>query len=173
MIIVVSTRVRHGPNLSQSNPIYCHYYFSKIHFNIILLSTPRSPKWSSPFKFCDSYFYALYFFMYVVYMRKYCGDENLDLEILTDLHVLSNAEQEQVFFMPSLCMYVCMYVCQPCQRLDSTPRSYLVIGFEVLIPVVLKRSIFWNITPCSPLKVNRCFGGTCLLHLQGRRLNEA
>jgi hypothetical protein len=34
-------------------------------------------------------------------------------------------------------------------------------GFEVLTEVVMKNSIFWNITPCSLLKVNRNFGGTC------------
>jgi hypothetical protein len=27
--------------------------------------------------------------------------------------------------------------------------------------------LFWDITLCSPLKVIRCFGGTCPLHLQG------
>jgi hypothetical protein len=37
----------------------------------------------------------------------------------------------------------------------------------------LKRSVFWNITPCSLLKVNRRFGGTCRLHLQGRRISQA
>jgi hypothetical protein len=26
---------------------------------------------------------------------------------------------------------------------------------------------------CSPLKVNRCFGETCLLHLQGWRISQA
>jgi hypothetical protein len=26
--------------------------------------------------------------------------------------------------------------------------------------------------PCSPLKVNRCFGGTCRLHFQGRRMSK-
>lgn len=26
--------------------------------------------------------------------------------------------------------------------------------------------IFWNITSCSPLKVNQHFGGTCYLHIQ-------
>jgi hypothetical protein len=30
--------------------------------------------------------------------------------------------------------------------------------------------VFWYITPCSPLKINRRFGGTCRLHLQGRRI---
>jgi hypothetical protein len=41
------------------------------------------------------------------------------------------------------------------------------VGFEVLTPVVMKSSIFWDIKPCSPLKVNRRFGGTYRLHLQG------
>jgi hypothetical protein len=31
-------------------------------------------------------------------------------------------------------------------------------GFEVLIAVVMKSSIFCDITPCSPIKVNRRFG---------------
>jgi hypothetical protein len=42
------------------------------------------------------------------------------------------------------------------------------VGFEVLIAVVTKSSISWDITPCSPLKGNRRFGGTCRLHPQGR-----
>jgi hypothetical protein len=28
------------------------------------------------------------------------------------------------------------------------------VGFEVLAPVVMKNSVFWGITPRSPLKVN-------------------
>jgi hypothetical protein len=31
------------------------------------------------------------------------------------------------------------------------------VGFEVLTAVVMKGTIFWDITPCSPLKVNRHF----------------
>jgi hypothetical protein len=34
---------------------------------------------------------------------------------------------------------------------------------------ILKSTIFWDITPCSPLSVNRRFGGTYRLHLQGRK----
>jgi hypothetical protein len=37
----------------------------------------------------------------------------------------------------------------------------------------LKNRIFCDITPCSPLKVNRRFKGTCRLHLQGRRISQA
>jgi hypothetical protein len=29
----------------------------------------------------------------------------------------------------------------------------------------MKSSVFWDITPSSPLKINRRFGGTCRLHL--------
>jgi hypothetical protein len=36
----------------------------------------------------------------------------------------------------------------------------LYVGFEVLTAVVMKSTIFWDITPCCPLKVNRRFGGT-------------
>jgi hypothetical protein len=43
------------------------------------------------------------------------------------------------------------------------------VGFEVLSAVVMKRTIFWDIAPCSPLKVNRRFGGTYPFHLQGRK----
>jgi hypothetical protein len=38
------------------------------------------------------------------------------------------------------------------------------IGSEVVTPVVMKSNIFWDITPCSPLKANRRFGGTYCLH---------
>jgi hypothetical protein len=33
--------------------------------------------------------------------------------------------------------------------------------------------IFWDITPCSQLEVNRRFGGECRLHLQEARINQA
>jgi hypothetical protein len=48
-----------------------------------------------------------------------------------------------------------------------------VVGFEVFTPVVMKSFIFWDITPCSLLKVNRRFGGKCHLRLQGRRISQA
>jgi hypothetical protein len=32
--------------------------------------------------------------------------------------------------------------------------AYIYVGFEILIAVVTKSSIFWDITPCSPLKAN-------------------
>jgi hypothetical protein len=36
-----------------------------------------------------------------------------------------------------------------------------------------KSSIFWYITPCTPLKVNGRFGGTYRLHLQCPRISQA
>jgi hypothetical protein len=36
-----------------------------------------------------------------------------------------------------------------------------------------KSTIFWNITPCSPLSVNRRFGGKYRLYLQGRKISWA
>jgi hypothetical protein len=47
------------------------------------------------------------------------------------------------------------------------------VGIEVLTAVVVKSSIFWDIMLCSPLKLNRRFGGTCHLHLQDRRISQA
>jgi hypothetical protein len=41
------------------------------------------------------------------------------------------------------------------------------------LTTILKSSIFWDIMPCSPLKVNRSFGGTWRLHLRGRIINQA
>jgi hypothetical protein len=44
------------------------------------------------------------------------------------------------------------------------------VGFEILTAVVMKSTIFWDVTPCSPLSVNRRFGGTYRLHLLGRKI---
>jgi hypothetical protein len=40
-------------------------------------------------------------------------------------------------------------------------------GFDVLTVVVMMSSVFWDITPCNPLKVNSRFGGIYWLQLQG------
>jgi hypothetical protein len=37
----------------------------------------------------------------------------------------------------------------------------------------MKSTIFWDITPRSPLSVNRRFGGTHHLHLHGRKISRA
>jgi hypothetical protein len=48
-------------------------------------------------------------------------------------------------------------------------KQEIKVGFEVFTAVVMKGIIFWDMTPCSPLSVNRRFGGTYRLHLQGQR----
>jgi hypothetical protein len=48
------------------------------------------------------------------------------------------------------------------------PYTYTV-EFEIVTSVVMKSSVLWDTTPCSPLRVNRRFGGTYSIHLQGRR----
>jgi hypothetical protein len=37
----------------------------------------------------------------------------------------------------------------------------------------MKSSVFWDITPYSPLKIKRHFEGICRLHLQGLRVSQA
>jgi hypothetical protein len=58
----------------------------------------------------------------------------------------------------------------------STERKKMCIlvsvGFEVLTAMVMKNSISWDTKPCSPLKVNRSFGGICRLQLHGRRISQ-
>jgi hypothetical protein len=45
-------------------------------------------------------------------------------------------------------------------------------GLTTEKPVCKKSTIFWDKTPCSPLKVNRSFGRTYRLHLQGRKIRS-
>jgi hypothetical protein len=55
------------------------------------------------------------------------------------------------------------------RSLLNTSEINLIVRFEVLTAVVMKSPIFWDITPCSPLKVNRqlatCFHAGILLGL--------
>jgi hypothetical protein len=46
-------------------------------------------------------------------------------------------------------------------------------GCEVLTPEIMKSAIFWDITRCSPLKVNGRFERAVCLQLQGRRMSQA
>jgi hypothetical protein len=48
----------------------------------------------------------------------------------------------------------------------------LCFSITYQIPQFLQSYIFGDITPCSPLRINWCFGGTCGLHLQGRRISQ-
>jgi hypothetical protein len=75
----------------------------------------------------------------------------------------------------------CVTEIKNCTTSDETPPLYsasgllgpLLSGYEILTAVVMKGSVLWDITPCTPLKVNRRFEGTCRLHLQGRKVSHA
>jgi hypothetical protein len=45
-------------------------------------------------------------------------------------------------------------------------KKYSVIGLEVLTAVTIKNSTFRDILLYSPVTVNPCLGGACLLHLK-------
>jgi hypothetical protein len=45
------------------------------------------------------------------------------------------------------------------------------IGFEVFTAVTMKNTVFWEVEPCRSC-VNRRFGGTYRLHLQGKKICE-
>jgi hypothetical protein len=47
----------------------------------------------------------------------------------------------------------------------------LYVGFEVLIAEIMNVAIFWDVEPCGPY-MNRRFGGTHHLHIQGRKSAE-
>jgi hypothetical protein len=46
-------------------------------------------------------------------------------------------------------------------------------GFEILTAVSMESSVFWDITQCSPAKVNRRFWGIYRFHIQGRIVKQA
>jgi hypothetical protein len=46
------------------------------------------------------------------------------------------------------------------------------VVFEVLTVVLMKSSILWDITLCSPLKVNQRFGAICRLRLRGQSRSQ-
>jgi hypothetical protein len=60
-------------------------------------------------------------------------------------------------------------------QIVSFCRQLLVENLNIYIKTTdwLKSTVFWDIMPRSPLKVNRRFGGTHRLHLQSRRIGRA
>jgi hypothetical protein len=54
-----------------------------------------------------------------------------------------------------------------------TGVSFLGYLTRLISNSTLKMCIFWGIMPCSPLKVNRRFRGTCHFQLQDRRISKA
>jgi hypothetical protein len=51
---------------------------------------------------------------------------------------------------------------------------FLLTGLKVnlmRITILMKNAVFWDVAPCGFI-INRRFGGTCRLHLQGRNLRN-
>jgi hypothetical protein len=83
-----------------------------------------------------------------------------------------------------LCLYCTAFRWRPRDELITRPRSPTVCEksrnwVDLMWNLYLSQWWLWrvfasgDITPCSRLKVNRCFGEICPLHLQCRRINQA
>jgi hypothetical protein len=57
---------------------------------------------------------------------------------------------------------------RPKHKLLFNPELQSFAGSEILTAVDMKCAIFWDITHCSPLKFNRRFGGTYIIHFHSR-----
>jgi hypothetical protein len=66
-----------------------------------------------------------------------------------------------------------IYQSVQCHIPEDNTLSSVSMVINVQLDIRLRSSVFWDITPCSPLKVNQNFGGTCRLHLQGRKISQA
>jgi hypothetical protein len=51
------------------------------------------------------------------------------------------------------------------KKVTAVASETCFVGLEVLTAVVMSSTISWDVTPYSPLKVNRHFGATYRLHL--------
>jgi hypothetical protein len=52
-------------------------------------------------------------------------------------------------------------------------QEYRVFGPEVPTAVIMNNSVFWDITPCRPLKTNQRFGRSSRIYFQGQRISGA
>jgi hypothetical protein len=56
-------------------------------------------------------------------------------------------------------------------RAGRQQTSYVMLRLEVFTALTMKNAVFWDEVPCRSC-VNRRFGGTYRLHLQGRKIRE-
>jgi hypothetical protein len=59
------------------------------------------------------------------------------------------------------------------KKKNKTETNLGDIEFVVLTVVTVKSSVFYDITPFSPVEVHRRFGGKYRKHLQGRKVNQS
>jgi hypothetical protein len=53
------------------------------------------------------------------------------------------------------------------------PEHRILVGYGVLIPVTIRITVFWDVTPCSHVEIQRRFGGKPRLYLPSRRVSQA
>jgi hypothetical protein len=54
---------------------------------------------------------------------------------------------------------------------STAPHFWFVLRCRQKETITMKNAVFWDVAPCR-FCVNRCFGGTYRLHLQGRKIRE-
>jgi hypothetical protein len=89
----------------------------------------------------------------------------------TVLYRISKHESNALWLMLSTNLWSFLHLLRLCWPSLLRPtfwwNNIYQVGFEVFTAVVMKSTIIWDMTPCSPLSFNRRFGGTHRLHLQG------
>jgi hypothetical protein len=74
---------------------------------------------------------------------------------------------------------MCSWIVLLCQLKNMIMKNiFRIFHWNIVISLIviieyLKSSVFWDIMPYSPVKVNWHFGGTYCLHLWGRRVSKA
>jgi hypothetical protein len=117
------------------------------------------PKCLVFFKLCIQQHFSFFFF------RSGLSDIRIDSYRISEdlLYTYPGASEP---FIPTFgtCNLTYIYFRVPSQN---------YFGFEVLTAVVIKSTIFWDISPCSSLKVKRHFGRTYRFHFQGESRRQA
>jgi hypothetical protein len=57
------------------------------------------------------------------------------------------------------------------EDLNMESKTSKIVGFVVFTAVTMKNVVFWDVVPCRSC-VNQRFGGTCHIHLRGRKIRE-
>jgi hypothetical protein len=96
------------------------------------------------------------------------------------LRLPASPYQSALFIQSSVFTFESAEILQFCSHFYSIPVTsftYFCITFLLFTissdHILYKKSIFWDMTFCSPLKIDPCFGGTCRLRLQGRIISQA
>lgn len=129
-----------------------------VHFNNILPSTLRSPKWSLPSGFWLIFCMSISFPLCIIPLSLIWSPCSVQQYKLQGSSLYNYHPPPVTSFLDS-------------NILLSTSLSIafnLCSSLEILTVVVMKSTILWDITPYSPPKVNRSFGRLHRLHLQGR-----